>query len=321
MKGILINAVTFLMLFTSCNRKKKTFDEELVQIFKTKSINKDKIDWAVFEKKVHDDYLIARDSAIVTALTLNGNRHTYVARGREIIQGRYANIRPVDTCYLFGAIKLKLLKGVGYLKIGSHYLTSKNDVEDSQSNSDYINQILESIKNQDRVGIKGWIIDLRYNSGGDMWPMLVATSPFFSSGILGYFEKNDQRSIWHFDKNEILLDNSSQNKRLEVESVKYRILNSNPKIAVLINHRTKSAGEATALAFKSLKNVKFFGLKTHGFATSNEIIHLEGGDELILTTGYLSDVNGKTYPTGIYPDIPSCSVFELNNQLLKWFNP
>ena len=35
--------------------------------------------------------------------------------------------------------------------------------------------------------MKGWIVDLRGNFGGNMWPMLLSVEPLIGNGTLGYF--------------------------------------------------------------------------------------------------------------------------------------
>ena len=34
----------------------------------------------------------------------------------------------------------------------------------------------------------GWIVDLRQDGGGNMWPMLAGLQPFLGTGVLGYFQ-------------------------------------------------------------------------------------------------------------------------------------
>jgi Peptidase family S41 len=43
------------------------------------------------------------------------------------------------------------------------------------------------IRELDELGIDGWIVDLRRNTGGNMWPMLAGAGPILGEGELGAF--------------------------------------------------------------------------------------------------------------------------------------
>lgn len=311
----------FLIAFlttSSCKKTEKDIVMKIIQTLKNKSINRDKINWLEAEQDVLNSLLISKDSAIVKALSMNNNQHTYYLKGEKIIQGHYKKNQNSDSCYLSGQIDNSKLPDVGYLKI-ERFHTNPIAKDNDLSSQEYISKIIQSIKKQDRKNLKGWVIDLRYNSGGDMWPMLIALTPFLSSKVIGSFQQGDKTQTWLLKNNEILLDENSQNERLHFKPVKYRTLNKDAKFAILINHRTASGGEAVAIAMKSLKNVKFFGQETRGFATSNEIIHITNNEALILTVGYMASHNGKIFPDGLSPDIYACKLPELNTELQNWF--
>ena len=48
-------------------------------------------------------------------------------------------------------------------------------------------QIQDQIKIMDHPYNIGWIVDLRGNGGGNMWPMLAGIGPILGEGIAGYF--------------------------------------------------------------------------------------------------------------------------------------
>ena len=39
----------------------------------------------------------------------------------------------------------------------------------------------------DRVSLVGWIVDLRGNTGGNMWPMVAGVGPVLGNGVAGFF--------------------------------------------------------------------------------------------------------------------------------------
>src|SRR5262249_36338445 len=42
----------------------------------------------------------------------------------------------------------------------------------------------------------GWIVDLRGNGGGNMWPMIVGVGPVLGSGTLGFFQYTNVAVPW-----------------------------------------------------------------------------------------------------------------------------
>ncbi len=47
------------------------------------------------------------------------------------------------------------------------------------------------IEGIDTLGVCGWIVDLRDNPGGNMWPMVAGLGPILGEGVLGFFVDPD----------------------------------------------------------------------------------------------------------------------------------
>lgn len=160
--------------------------------------------------------------------------------------------------------------------------------------------------------IKGWIIDLRLNTGGDCMPMLLALYDFLGDnnvwGMLDTHKK--QQSIVKLTKG-VYMDNS---KKLSYINPKGELLDKT-KVAIITNLATGSSGEVTALAFKGRENTVFIGEKTNGKTTSNMIVDLPFGAYMTLTIGYDCDRNGKFYES-ILPDIEILKQDNFDNLLL-----
>lgn len=53
----------------------------------------------------------------------------------------------------------------------------------------------------------GWVIDLRANGGGNMWPMLAGIGPLVGAGRLGSFKDPDGRGgSWSYENGEAKSD-------------------------------------------------------------------------------------------------------------------
>lgn len=160
----------------------------------------------------------------------------------------------------------------------------------------FANTIRSEIKRIDSgQKILGWIVDLRHNTGGNMWPMLAGLNALIEDGTVGYFvdPNSNKKQAW-----------ISQNGKLNSSTINnYKIENKKVKIAVLIDSMTGSSGEMTAISFLGLPNVKTFGQPSAGYTTANQTYYLSNGSQLLLAVQFVSDRTGKPYKDIIMPDV------------------
>lgn len=137
-------------------------------------------------------------------------------------------------------------------------------------------------------GVTRWVIDLRKNEGGNMWPMLSALRPFLGSApVGGVREKTEEIRWWSIDA------------RGSADDL------TNHAVAILQGRRTASSGEAVAVAFRGRPRSRSFGAHTSGRSTANSSYSLADGSRLHLTTAIFVDRNGTPYPDGVEPNIPA----------------
>jgi C-terminal processing protease CtpA/Prc len=297
------------------------FYKNLITAFRENSIEKEKIDWKDFEKKVLEKALIRRDSAIMLALDLNRNPHTfYKTKERNLYQSKRILRTDSVSTKTFNHIDFKTeLPAIGYIEVPG-FVTDPSNPERSKIRAEkYINEIIDSIKSIDQKELNGWIIDLRNNTGGNMWPMLIALTPFYSNGTLGYFIGAQKDVTWSKSNGQIWYNESSQTNKFLTTPIFYKLRNNKVKIAVLIGPRTSSSGEAVAISTKCIKTSKLFGAKTAGFSTANRSIKIAEGEYLIITTSVDADCNNVEYWDGISPDFIFKSE-DILPGLRKWFS-
>lgn len=317
---IILFTLSFINCKKSDNRDNIFLDEkintefdEFFTILKENFINKDSIDWKSFENSVLEKNKVAKDSAIIHTLTLLGNKHTsYIKANGQHLRGNFkkrskkkdVNCNAVDSSSIF-----RNLENIAYLNI--YRIDNKSEISEKKYILDNISIILKQAKSD------YWIIDLRDNTGGAIWPMLVSLLPFYENGTIGNnVFKNENRSIpWLKKDGTIFLGEYNQSKLYIEEKIFFKI--QPKKIFVLINHKTMSAGEAAAISLKSLPNVKFIGNKTGGYATNNAVVDLKNSDKLVLTVNYMGDYQKNIYPQGINPDIELCSQKEIYKYIIN----
>ena len=143
--------------------------------------------------------------------------------------------------------------------------------------------------------VTGWVVDLRTNEGGNMWPMIAGLRPLIGEGTLGYFAGGKQYTPWTYGYD--------RPKKGGLGAVApYRLRNGAARVAVLIGPKTASSGEMTAISFIGRPNTRLFGTKSGGFTTANRSFTLPDGAELYLAVSVSADRTGKQYPHGIVPD-------------------
>lgn len=147
--------------------------------------------------------------------------------------------------------------------------------------------------------LEGWIIDLRFNTGGNSAPMLLALYDLLGDndiwGTIDYNKK--QNSKVKLEKGKYL----SNSKKTSYIDPTGELLDK-AKVAVITGQLTASSGEVTALAFKGRPNTIFIGEKTFGMTTANVDVALPFSSTLILSAAFDTDRNGNYYEQ-IIPDI------------------
>ncbi|MFP3989518.1 S41 family peptidase [Streptomyces sp. E11-3] len=147
----------------------------------------------------------------------------------------------------------------------------------------------------------GWIVDLRGNTGGNMYPMMTVLAPLLGDGPLGSFVDGDGQTTgrWNLRDGIIHLDEEA----MSPVPNPYQLAVPQARVAVLIDGKTMSAAEATLIAFLGGKNVRTFGEPTAGLATGNAAIELSDGAMLVLTAVREADRLGREYGNApIRPD-------------------
>jgi carboxyl-terminal processing protease len=164
-------------------------------------------------------------------------------------------------------------------------------------------KIQKIIADLDKSHPLGWIVDIRGNVGGNVWPMLAGTGPLLGeSDDLGESFNTNGHSVSTYRNG---VAGESENGKIDayppVAGPPYKMATV-PNVAVLIDRSTGSSGEALAVAFRGRPRTRFFGEHTEGVSTVNEVFALSDGASLWLTIGTQADRSGKQYPDGLAPD-------------------
>jgi C-terminal processing protease CtpA/Prc len=177
--------------------------------------------------------------------------------------------------------------GVGYISVPAYSGVEKTAAEA------YVRAVHDSLAGAaaNGAGTCRWILDLRTNGGGNMWPMLAGLRPFLGEAGLGSFVTAEGSApLWHARD---MIDLPPGAALLPLESA---------NVAVLTGPRTASSGEAVTISFIGRPRTRSFGLPTAGLSTANSTLTLPDGAMILLTTSVEADRNGKRYGEKITPD-------------------
>lgn len=161
-------------------------------------------------------------------------------------------------------------------------------------------RIREEIRKTSPRVKRGWIIDLRFNSGGNMWPMLAGLQPFLPAGELGYFEAGKGRRVAWLSAWGIV--GTSTNRALDLSDQPPIPEPAGKKLVVLLGKYTLSSGEAVAVALRSVPGAVQIGRPTGGATTATQPVRLGDGALLFLTTAIYVGRDGTRYGGRIMPD-------------------
>ncbi|MDV3468722.1 S41 family peptidase [Stenotrophomonas sp. C3(2023)] len=174
---------------------------------------------------------------------------------------------------------------------------------DAEVTRQYTTALLSALQEGHRYGVRGWMVDLRGNTGGAMWPMLAGLEPLLRGHPAGAFEdRAGRRTAWR--------------TRVSSGSAQVADLSQLP-VAVLTSPRTASSGEAVAVAFRARPRTRSFGEPTAGLSTGNRGFTLLDGSVLQLTTVAFVDGAGIRYGHELMPAQPAAQGAALD-EALRW---
>jgi carboxyl-terminal processing protease len=265
----------------------------VLDIMQQHSVNRKKINWTTLRQETFgyahgaktpaDTYL-----AIQYALVSLGDHHSFFLDPQAAKQLEAAKITSDEQPQ--GHL---LAHGIGYLLL-PHFLGQQQ-----QDEKQYALLAQNVIRQADQAGTCGWIVDLRNNDGGNMWPMLDGVGPILGEGVVGSFvDPNGVKQTIAYHDGQAQLAGST----LTGIENPYHLKHPDPPVAVLTSPVTASSGEAIVVVFRGRPHTLSFGKPTAGVPTGNEGFKLSDGAVLILTVVLDADRTGHTYDSAIAPD-------------------
>jgi carboxyl-terminal processing protease len=152
-------------------------------------------------------------------------------------------------------------------------------------------QIDDAVCRVHRKGATRWILDLRYNGGGNLNPMAEGVAAIIGDGPAG-----GNRGLTRREDGEWrITDGAFVNEGYAIRLRRACRMPLARRVAVLTSQYTASSGEALAVMFKGRPNTHFFGSKTLGMVTVTDWLVLDDSTTMTISVGHYADRTGHVY--------------------------
>lgn len=300
MKKTILYLLTTLLAFgaTSCtffdNQKTPAgYVRHCIRLLDRDGLYADSPEWKAKKKEV---------LASAKTISTMDEAHSCVEEAGYVAGGKHTFLRaPVTDTAIFPeqAPEVRMIEeGILHVVLPAH---TGEKVRDSL----YIHTVFDYL--QEHLDARGIIVDLRENTGGNMYPMITAVSPLLPDGVILKFKSRDRMSP-------ITLEYVVKSYQIAPDSIG-KIPSSTP-IAILTSPHTGSSGEATLLCFRGLDNVRTFGGPSAGYASGNVTHLLADGYKLAITRSCDVARTGEVFCNDpIEPDVPTETPLE---EAVRW---
>lgn len=246
---------TVLILLTSCGDANRRYVRDAVCIMDKQGIFAEGPEWDAAKEKALSATPTSIQEAqevIKEALKVAGGKHSFLKAEEAVAK---------DASSEWPAPEVTLLNGIAIVKLPPFSGNQEEGIK-------YANTVLEAIPDT----VQGVVIDLRDNTGGNMYPMIAAVHRFISADDLLRF-RTRKRTQWI--QLPFVLQGAGVARQERIAC----------PVALLTNEWTASSGEATLLCFRGLDYARVFGSPTAGYASANQPFTLADGAQMALTTG------------------------------------
>lgn len=282
----------------------------ILDLLQQQSLYRDRVDWS----KARAELAAARDPAQTRRLLDDVIQRSSGGHGRWISanQQRTQSQRAQATQTAMGAATPQTddarsgpTARLGWIKVGA-YMDDRTQSQDmqKQARKQAAVALQARIQAQDDGNRCGWVVDLRGNSGGNMWPMLLGMGPLLGDAKgadpVGMFLLADKRQPWAYREGAVWLDGKAV---VGSRNTHYTLRHPGAPVAVLFGPRTASSGEASVLAFRGRAASRSFGQPSAGYSTANTPQRLPDGSLLLLTGSVIADRNGVGDGNRLQPDV------------------
>lgn len=186
-----------------------------------------------------------------------------------------------------------IVGNVGYVEVPGTTAASPESVKDFR---ELLTRALSEFEGRE---LKSVVVDLRRNSGGNMWPAICAFQPMLPEEF-GYFLYPDGRKVSWAEVSEQVAPLMVANTNCAREK---SYVSPETPLYVLLSGDTASAGEAVAIALLSRSGSISAGSPTMGLTSANEPVNVSDGNTIVLAASWMAGSDGVAKKGPLVPDI------------------
>jgi carboxyl-terminal processing protease len=279
-----------------------TYLDDAIAFARKQHMRSSEIDWDALMKRAHRQIAGATTPhdtywAIRAMLGTLGDHHSFFRAPKAAGSAPTASGEDKDAAVPMPTSKL--LNGrYGYLSLPE--LTTFGP-DGPEAGSRYAVASRTGLSALDKRRLCGWIIDLRANEGGDMWPMLNGVSALLGRSPYGAFvAPGGSVARWVSTPTGVAVEGTPSKPRPVYAPFVLR--QGNLPVAVLTGKWTASSGEAVAIAFVGRPRTRSFGVPTSGYTSGNSTHVMSDGAVLAVASVWERDRTGKNYRDRVLPD-------------------
>ncbi len=263
-----------VVLFVACGDANERYVRKAVKIMDRQGLYAQGERWEAAKAEALAAHPASHEEAVEIvqkALKVAGGKHSFILSADEVTDN--------DTS-AWAMPSVELRDGIAVITLPA-FGGNEND------GRRYAATVLEALPDR----LKGVVIDLRDNRGGNMYPMIAAVHRFLPDDDMLRFRSRKGTQPISCD---FVMRSVGMERQPSIEC----------PVAILTNEWTASSGEAVLICFRGMEKVKVFGSPTAGYASANMPFPLPDGSQLVLTTGCDVARTGEEFcDDPIVPDI------------------
>jgi carboxyl-terminal processing protease len=276
-----------------------SYVDAALDLMQRHSLNRTAVDWAALRSVTLEHARGAQTAAdsypaLRFALRELGDRHSYLLApgpAAALLAAPVSNARTGRAA--LDPSGEQLAGKFGYLSVPGFAGGSAAD------QARFAERLQAEIASLDLLETCGWILDLRRNTGGNLWPMLAGLGPLLGNGQLAasVYPDASRRPIWYEQ------GRAGFGDYVQLRVAKpYVLRDSAAPLAVLLGGRTASSAEVLVAALRGRAGTRTFGAPTRGLSAGNRTFELADRAALVLTVAATSDRAGRVDLGPIAPD-------------------
>ena len=282
MKDKLLLLSMVLCMVSACGNADKAYVRKAARIMDKYGLFAEGPEWKAARAEALSTVLQTPDEAkdaVRKALKVAGGKHSFIKEADRVVEDATSEWTMPSVVSEEDGIVVIVLPGFA---------------GNSEEGVRYAQAVLQALPDT----LPGAVIDLRGNTGGDMYPMISAIHRFLPDDNILRF-RSRKRTNWI--QLPFVLQVTGVSRKAPIGC----------RVAILTDDMTASSGEAILLTFRGLENVRTFGSPTAGYASANTPFNMPDGSQLVLTTGCDVARTGEVFcDDPIEPDVLTDSPME-----------